>query len=250
MNKTIENTKKALAPLVKQTPLTDKLLSRPPFKYLHNLITEIITRTNYANDIFSPDELVAENITEKESKIAFLNKIISRVENTLNQQVEIKANKIVAGKDSDLTILFLQQLVTACQMNQQSLNDSAVITPKPIKPEAVQRNLSADSNKYNTKPDSAVSQDDYSKSSHQKEPKIKEKNNSSAHSSKESLKGSNESIKSARKTEDVKIKKSSSEAISEEPARPKTSRPKTARAGPPRKKILEMTEYPKRLLYI
>ena len=38
---TLQRTRDTLGKIIKKPPLTDKLLSRPPFRYLHDIITEV-----------------------------------------------------------------------------------------------------------------------------------------------------------------------------------------------------------------
>ena len=37
----IQRTKDTLGKVIKKPPLTDKLLNRPPFRYLHDIISEV-----------------------------------------------------------------------------------------------------------------------------------------------------------------------------------------------------------------
>ena len=41
---TLQRTRETLGKIIKKPPLTDKLLSRPPFRYLHDIITEVGVR--------------------------------------------------------------------------------------------------------------------------------------------------------------------------------------------------------------
>lgn len=63
MDETVASTKKVLTAVVKKTPLNDKLLSRPPFRYLHDLIMEIISNTGFASDLFQPQEKDSANVS-------------------------------------------------------------------------------------------------------------------------------------------------------------------------------------------
>ena len=38
---TLQRTRDTLGKIIKKPPLTDQLLNRPPFRYLHNIITEV-----------------------------------------------------------------------------------------------------------------------------------------------------------------------------------------------------------------
>ena len=95
---------------MKKTPLTHKLLSRPPFRYLHDLITEIVQTTGYAAGLYSEDEFNSENVKDKESKLLFLKKMVDVV--SLSTKVALKASpaKIVAGLEVLETNTFLQTL--------------------------------------------------------------------------------------------------------------------------------------------
>jgi len=74
MNEIVEKSQELLAVVVKNTPLTQKLLSRPPFRYLHDLISEIITETGFAMGLFSDFERNANNI-KVDREIDFIKKI-------------------------------------------------------------------------------------------------------------------------------------------------------------------------------
>ena len=47
----------ALGMLISKPPLTDKWLNRPPFRYLHDIITELIRSTGFLKGLFSAEEM-------------------------------------------------------------------------------------------------------------------------------------------------------------------------------------------------
>lgn len=54
-------------------PLTPKLLSKPPFRYLHDLFSEMIRSTGFASDLYEESEMNSDNIKvfiENESYLA------------------------------------------------------------------------------------------------------------------------------------------------------------------------------------
>jgi TRAF3-interacting protein 1 len=59
--------------------MTEKLLSKPPFRFLHDTITAIINETGFAKGLFSEEELDSGFMVEKFAKMAFLDKIIQLV---------------------------------------------------------------------------------------------------------------------------------------------------------------------------
>ncbi|TPX48258.1 hypothetical protein SeMB42_g00689 [Synchytrium endobioticum] len=108
-----DSTKKTadiLGRFIKKTPLTNKLLAKPPFRYLHDLVTESIATTGWAKGLFDENESNSANVTEKDAKVAYLQKIIDTV--SLSTGVQVKANptKIVSGLEPDETNAFLQLL--------------------------------------------------------------------------------------------------------------------------------------------
>lgn len=84
-------------PLVRKPKLTEKLLSKPPFRFLHDVISELQRNTGFAPGLFTEDELVADNVKDKDSKVAYLQKIIRCVGFALGEEVPANPLKIVAG---------------------------------------------------------------------------------------------------------------------------------------------------------
>ena len=58
----IKKTQDTLGRVIKKPPLTDKLLSKPPFRFLHDIITEVIKNTGVLKGLFKPEELNSENV--------------------------------------------------------------------------------------------------------------------------------------------------------------------------------------------
>ena len=63
MESITERTQKILGQTVSRTPLTGKLLSKPPFRFLHDLTMEILQSTGFARGLYSPDECQSANIS-------------------------------------------------------------------------------------------------------------------------------------------------------------------------------------------
>ncbi|KFD55939.1 hypothetical protein D918_06669 [Trichuris suis] len=109
----VRPTQKALRHLVDKTPLTEKLLSRPPFQYIRSIVASVIRSTGYMANLFSNADLYSKELVNKEFKLLFLRNVIAAVEQTLNRTVEAKPGKIIAGLEPEVTNKFLQDLAEA-----------------------------------------------------------------------------------------------------------------------------------------
>ena len=58
----IKKTQDTLGKVIKKPPLTEKLLNKPPFRFLHDVITEVIKNTSVLKGLFKSDELNSENV--------------------------------------------------------------------------------------------------------------------------------------------------------------------------------------------
>jgi len=105
----VQKTIKILKKTVKKTPLTPKLLGKPPFRYLHDLISEVIRNTGFAKDLYNDEEKQSTN-KDKEGKINYLTKMINVVGIITNQSLKVNPLKVVAGMEPDQTNIFLQLL--------------------------------------------------------------------------------------------------------------------------------------------
>lgn len=75
----IVRTQKTLGKYVKKPVLTEKLLKKPPFRFLHDVIKAVIKETGFLEGLFTESELDSDNVKEKEAKVAFLTKLIDAV---------------------------------------------------------------------------------------------------------------------------------------------------------------------------
>ncbi len=108
-------TQALLGELIQKPKLTEKLLAKPPFRFLHDIIMEVMRATGFATGLFTEAECDSAAITEKAQKTQFLDKIITLVGVQLNTLVGAKSGKIVAGLDAESTNNFLQLLAVAAK---------------------------------------------------------------------------------------------------------------------------------------
>ncbi|KAJ1352328.1 Microtubule-binding protein MIP-T3 [Parelaphostrongylus tenuis] len=102
-----ETTRTAFLGLIDKPPLTDQLLSRPPFRFILDIVKSTISRTGYLKDRFSPDDLNPSKFNDKNSKLAFLESLVQTIND--GSLDDVKPSKIVAGKEPELTNLHTEE---------------------------------------------------------------------------------------------------------------------------------------------
>ncbi|XP_078377224.1 TRAF3-interacting protein 1-like isoform X3 [Oculina patagonica] len=123
MNPSIaKKTQETLGKVIKKPPLTEKLLSKPPFRFLHDIITEVVKNTGFLKGLYTADEMDSAKVKEKEAKILFLQKAIDVV-GMINGQLSVRPSKIVAGHEPEKTNEFLQVMGMAI-LHKKSSTDA------------------------------------------------------------------------------------------------------------------------------
>lgn len=106
----IKKTQDSLKRHIKKPPLTEKLLKKPPFRFLHDIVTNVIRETSFLTGLFTQEELNHENIKDRDGKIAFLDKLISAVKIITGIPLSVRATKVVAGHEPTKTNELLQAI--------------------------------------------------------------------------------------------------------------------------------------------
>ncbi|TYZ63698.1 hypothetical protein PybrP1_011188 [[Pythium] brassicae (nom. inval.)] len=119
-NGDVERTKEVIEKIIQRPKMAAKLLSKPPFRFIHDIVSEITRATGFADGLYGADELDSASIKEKQPKIDYLTKIIQCVSCQLNVEVDAKPAKIVAGLEPDDTNKFLQLLGIACRVGSSA----------------------------------------------------------------------------------------------------------------------------------
>lgn len=68
----IAETQRVLGNVIKKPKLVDKLLSKPPFRFIHDITKNVIAETGYLEGVFTEDELNADNIQVCNYNINFI----------------------------------------------------------------------------------------------------------------------------------------------------------------------------------
>ncbi|XP_025889538.1 TRAF3-interacting protein 1 isoform X2 [Nothoprocta perdicaria] len=119
----VRRTQEALGRVIRKPPLTERLLSKPPFRYLHDVITEVIRVTGFMKGLYTDFELKSENVKDKDAKISFLQKAIDAVVLVTGEPLSVKPARVVAGHEPEKTNELLQAIGKCC-LNKLSSDDA------------------------------------------------------------------------------------------------------------------------------
>ncbi|XP_012275655.1 TRAF3-interacting protein 1 [Orussus abietinus] len=106
----IKKTQDLLGKYFKKPPLTEKLLRKPPFRFLHDIITAIIKETGFLDGLFTEEEMISENIKDKDAKLSYLTKLIDVVKLITGANLTVRASKIISGQEPTKTNELLQMI--------------------------------------------------------------------------------------------------------------------------------------------
>ncbi|KAM3853537.1 TRAF3-interacting protein 1 isoform 4-T4 [Vipera latastei] len=120
----VRRTQELLGRVIRKPPLTERLLSKPPFRYLHDVIGEVIRSTGFMKGLYTETEMKSDNVKDKDAKIIFLQKAIDVVIMVTGEYLAVKPARVVAGHEPERTNEFLQAIAKCC-LNKLS-SDEAV----------------------------------------------------------------------------------------------------------------------------
>ncbi|XP_077562994.1 intraflagellar transport 54 [Haemaphysalis longicornis] len=242
--KTIKKTQDLLGAVIKRPPLQEKLLKKPPFRFLHDVIHNVIKATKFLDGLYTAEELTQENIKDKEGKIAFLQKAIDALGILTGSALPVRPSKIVSGHEAEKTNEFLQVLAKAAAKKQDSTEAVKRVLAgekpsAPTKSDKKDASKKKESSKTPKKPESerksrksvaeeGANNDKKSTSSIAKETKEKEKSSSSGKSSKTAKTSSSGEHRSKSREPDAGKKSESVQESSSTAQEGSTERPKTS----------------------
>ncbi|KAM8854719.1 TRAF3-interacting protein 1 [Spinachia spinachia] len=119
----VKKTQDTLGKVIRKPPLTEKLLSKPPFRYLHDIFSEIIKTAGFMKGLYGENEMKSDNVKDKDSKIVFLQKAIDVVMLVSGEPLGAKPARIVAGHEPEKTNELLQAMAKCC-INKMSSDDA------------------------------------------------------------------------------------------------------------------------------
>ncbi|CAM9817985.1 unnamed protein product, partial [Choristocarpus tenellus] len=62
-------TREMLEPIISRPKLAEKLLNMPPFRFLHDIVSEITRQTGFAEGLYTAEELNSANVKAKPAKV-------------------------------------------------------------------------------------------------------------------------------------------------------------------------------------
>ena len=96
----LEEVKSKIGALIKKPKLTDNLLNKPPFRFLHDIFTETCKATGFAEGLFEPSYQNAKDeiFKARDAKVEYLQKALDIVGVCNGTHVPMKVSKVVAGE--------------------------------------------------------------------------------------------------------------------------------------------------------
>ncbi|KAG5470548.1 hypothetical protein LSCM1_01792 [Leishmania martiniquensis] len=110
----------AYQPLQLKSPeLTPKLLKRPPFRFIHDIISSIDARFAVYNHVIPAELRNSAQVDTKEKKIEYLTLLIRYINTLMRVELDVNPKKIVSGHEPEKTNIFLQYAAAAVGYAQQ-----------------------------------------------------------------------------------------------------------------------------------
>jgi len=67
--------KTKIGDIISKPKMTEKLLGKPPFRFLHDTVTAVANGTGFGEGLYNEVELDSAAMTDKHAKMAYLDKI-------------------------------------------------------------------------------------------------------------------------------------------------------------------------------
>ena len=107
-------TGKMFSSLIEKPKMTEKLLKKPPPKYIYDIILNTMKKTNFPKGLLTDQEMDHKYFeADPHHKLAILQKVVDITKIVVNENFEIKCTNILKGEQPDKTNHFLQMFYKA-----------------------------------------------------------------------------------------------------------------------------------------
>ena len=123
-NNNWRNTYKMFSSLISKPKMTEKLLKRPPPKYIYDIIMNTMEKTGFPKGLFTAKEEDKKYFeSDPHNKKAIINKVIDITKIVMNFQFDIKCSDILKGIEVEKTNFFLQLFYKAATTTKISAEE-------------------------------------------------------------------------------------------------------------------------------
>ncbi|GFH52128.1 hypothetical protein CTEN210_08604 [Chaetoceros tenuissimus] len=100
--------------------VSPKCMVKPPFEFIHALVTIYYRHCNFAKDVYRDSDLDLQNMNSRKVRIKFLFQIIVYVGKILGEPLDVLLSpaKILGGKDVIKTLHFLEKLAKSVSLEK------------------------------------------------------------------------------------------------------------------------------------
>ena len=107
-------TGKLFGSLIEKPKMTEKLLKKPPPKYIYDIILNTMKKTNFPKGLLTDQEMDHKYFeADPHHKLAILQKVIDITKIVMSDNFDIKTTNILKGEQPDKTNYFLQMFYKA-----------------------------------------------------------------------------------------------------------------------------------------
>ncbi|XP_055086575.1 TRAF3-interacting protein 1 [Periophthalmus magnuspinnatus] len=110
----VRRTQENLGRVIRKPQLSDKYLNKPPFRFLHDIISEVIRTTGFMRGLYTEEEMKSENFKDRDSKMSYLQKAVDVVALVTGEALQVKPARVVAGQEPERTNQLLQAIAHCC----------------------------------------------------------------------------------------------------------------------------------------